>query len=266
MNSAIEESYEFPYQEVLADNVFHIVGDKFKSFADGNTILCHSAALENIEFLAKVGQGIFLGQGVSPAEAEDFERRLQSLAGSRFIPVVQAISQKVAKELVRKNQDKNVLITSPELIGQRSFSSQLVVDDDCAEMSDAIETEYLNGALLIEAARQMFLACTLGYNVAPEFAQKMDDLAFTLSEVKVRYDNFVFPVDTTVKLCFDSIAIKGSTATGRATVKFQQFNKLCCEVSFSANAYPTKFLQSLEKRCAHKVKNRLHGEDILARL
>jgi len=248
---------------VETDNVFHIVGNKFADFADGNTILSYTAALNNVELLARISQGVFLGQGINADEASLLKQRLKFLAGTRFIPVIEHISQKVARELVHKAHDKNVLITAPQAMGGLVFESKLVVDDDCAEMSDHQNGEHIQGALLVEAARQMFMACYLSHDITPEFSRRVGKMAFTLSESNVRYENFVFPVDTHIRLSFEEITINGSTASGRTKIQFKQFNKACCEVEFLANAYPLKFLKSLEKRSARKARNQLHSLETL---
>ena len=243
---------------------FYVVGDKFSDFSDSNTVLTLSQAHEHADLIARIGARIVIGQGLSPRNAQDLQLKIHSHLKHRQIRFINLCAHKVAHQLVHKRDARNVLITRPQHTGELKFSSHLVIDENCSEMSDHQSGEHIQGVLLIEAARQLFMASTLSYNVVPELDLKDDDMKFTLTEMTIRYEHFVFPVDAQLTLQMYNIESTGSTASGCAKIDVFQFNKKCCEVVFEACAYSTKFLDSLERRCARKARKQLHLETELS--
>lgn len=246
--------------EIFVDaTVHHIVSDKFSTFANGANILSYRSALEQLELITSNTSCIVLGQGLNPSEIDTLKQKIEHLCGSRAVPVLEQHSERAPKELVHKQDLKNVLITRPRHIRDLIFQANLVIDDDCAEMSDHQSGEHIQGALLSESARQLFMACALSFNVAPSFTDKVEHIQFTLDELEVHYYNFVFPVETRLEIEFQDVQVNGSSASSRACIKFFQFDQLCCEVFFKAHAYSKKFLSCLEKRCTRKAQKQLES-------
>lgn len=237
--------------------VFYIIGDKFRNFADGNIVLAYSDAVEHVRILAQIAKCVVFGQGVGMSQVMRFNDVLLAASGTRAIRVLHRHHQKVQKELVDKSLDSNVFISSPEPCGSRSFHSHLLVDGDCAELSGVKSGEHLQGVLLVEAARQMYMACVRIYNVAPEFSIGLEPVHFTLNKLSVNFDHFVFPLTARLKLTLDDIKVDGAFAHGVATIKVIQFDRTCCDMKFSASAYTAKFFKSLETRSAIKARNML---------
>lgn len=237
--------------------VFYVVGDKFADFADNNVILTISDALQHIKTIAHIAKCLVVGQGVSAEETKLLQEKLRIFNTVRSVAVLHRFNEKIKKEQVDKLDDKNVLITHPVQKAPLQFSSHLVVDKHCAAITDRTACEHVQGILLIEAARQLFMASVRTYDVAPAFAVAPEEMRFTLSALQVRFDNFVFPLAAQLHLTLTDIHIDGFSATGTATIKIIQFDRLCCEIIFNARAHTLKVFSSLEKRCAIKAKKRL---------
>ena len=87
-------------------------------------------------------------------------------------------------------------------------------------MSDHQTGEHVQGAVLIEAARQMFMACATTYELSPEASAKIGDMQFALNEMRVVFHNFVFPIETRIELQFDGAEVREKTAEGKARITF----------------------------------------------
>lgn len=154
--------------------IFYVIGDKFRDFSDTNIILTYSDAIEHLKLIAQIAKCIVVGQGVSRGEVRHLDEMLQRVCTVRVIEILHKTDQKIYQQLVDKLDEKNVLITFPKSINAREFHSSLVVDDDCAEMADCHNAEHIQGILLVEAAKQMFIACVRTHDVAPEFPSAID--------------------------------------------------------------------------------------------
>ena len=237
--------------------VFYVVGDKFREFADNNVILNFSEALLHLKIVAQIAKCIVIGQGVSAAQSVFLQEQLRAVSSLRAVPVLHRLNEKIQKELVDKCDDKNVLITHPTPLHPLQFSSYLIVDEHCTAMADYANCEHIQGILLIEAAKQLFMASVRTQDIAPAFAVKQEEMRFTLSGLQVHFENFVFPLAAQLHLTLSDININGLSASGVASVRVMQFGRLCSEVIFYAKAHTQKIFSSLEKRGAIKAKNRL---------
>lgn len=237
--------------------VFYIIGDKFRSFADDNVILAYSEAVEHVKILAQIAKCVVFGQGISMAQVMRFNEMLQAVSGVRNIRVLHRTHQRVQKELVDKDADCNVLISFPDPCGPKSFQSHLLIDSNCTELASINSEQHIQGVLLVEAARQMCIACVRAYNVAPGFPPGPEPMRFTLNKLSVSFDNFVFPLTARLKLTLDEVQVDGASASGRATIKVIQFDRTCCDMKFYTSAYAAKVFNSLEARSVIKARNRL---------
>lgn len=241
----------------LLGPVFHVVGKKFSEFANDNTVITLARAIETAGFIARNASGVVIGQGVSDGEASELENQLNEMSRERKIPYITRSKNRAKKELVQKREEKNVLITHPKKVKDDTFNSFLVIDDDCAEMSDHKCGDHVQGTLLVEAAKQMLIASAVTHVLPKQFSSESSPVQFTLKSMEIFYYNFIFPVEATITLKAKDIQIKGLSASGTAEITFSQFGHECCKMRFKANAYTKTLLNSIEKRSANKAHQKL---------
>ncbi len=246
-----------PSEYASSDLVFYVVGNKFHSFSDNNTVLTLDEAIEHIDIIARIANRVILGQGLSCTESIKFQDLLNQQNSTRTISVTDTCLMRIDNKLVQKRNPSNVLIGHPRKMDDTDYVSELLIDDDCAEMADDDMGQHINGVLLMEAARQMFIACVLTNNLSPDFAAKAGQMKFTLSKIDIRFDNFLFPMAAELRLRFGEIKIHGESAQGAAVVQFYQFDRKCCEIAFQATAFSEKAFASLENRCALKARRKI---------
>lgn len=135
---------------------------------------------------------IHLGQGVDEAAvatvAEALERRG---LGDRLLLDPNDLPIPVQPGAVHKYDARNVLLADFEFDGVRTFEASLRLHNDNELVLDHDSGPHLQGMILIEAARQLFLAvCELEY-LRPWPDRKF---AFLLIQVDTRFDRPAFPL------------------------------------------------------------------------
>jgi hypothetical protein len=235
----------------------YVVGSKFKDFCDYKSVWDYQTAIDQLPRLSASLNTIIMGQGISDDANQSFQECLKFIDKHNDIQLVEHISKKVSKDKVHKAKQCNVMVSMPTPLREGVFSSHLIVDENCAEMSDHQTGEHVQGALLIEAARQMFMACATSFELDAEVTRKIGQQKFALSEMKVTFHNFVFPIATRIELHFKGAETRDNCADGFCEVKFIQNDKLCCEVFCAAKVFSEKMLQVLETRSAKQARSSL---------
>lgn len=247
----------FDARENTSGVVFYIVGNKFVGFADGNVILTYAQALQHLAVIAPIAKCVVIGQGLSSQEVAQLQQNLAALTVLKPVPLLHRLEQKISPQWVDKTADKNVYITRPKQHAPLNFSSHLMLDEDCAAMADCNGGEHIPGILLIEAAKQLFIASARLFDIAPDFAGRDEAIQFTLRSLDVRFSQFVFPLAAQLHLTLSDVNISKTNASGVASVKVLQLNRICSEITFHANAHTKKSFSSLEKRCVIKTLKRM---------
>jgi hypothetical protein len=137
---------------------------------------------------------------------------------------------------------ENVMVTHPEAVSRHRFVSHLVVDENCAELSDHITGIHMQGTLFIEAARQMFMASSVRY--AQELSYQ--NHVYTLRRVQVGFKNFLYPLPVDMALTIESTKVIRGILSGEASIQFSQNGEVGVEVSFKARAYQPEVLARAE--------------------
>lgn len=136
----------------------YIVGDKFISCSRYENIFTVSQFLEILKKRELKKSQVIVGQGINKSTLDIIQDEINKTNARQEIVLKEKVSNKVDKEMVRKNKSDNVLITTPELIRMGSetiFTASLAVDENCAEMADHVTGQHIQGCLLTEAALQL---------------------------------------------------------------------------------------------------------------
>lgn len=142
---------------IESDDIFYVVGDVYEVFTYHQKVLLFREVIDHIwngkDYKNKT---FILGQGLSYFE----RKKLESLSKKRKIRNIVNQGLKLASNPVtHKHKTSNIMISDPQKIAKDRFNAHLMVDAQCAEMSDHITGRHIQGMVLIEAARQMMLAC-----------------------------------------------------------------------------------------------------------
>lgn len=221
--------------------IVFIVGDRFAGFraGKGNVILFS-------EYIDRLGGKVACScerhyyipaQGLSEQE---LHLLMATLPPANLEILLKSCNLPLAKSrLTHKRRRENVIISRPYQISSQDFVAQLALDDECAEMSDHTTGEHLQGMVLIEAARQIFIAVTEEYCLPPPLAE---DSYFVINSFDTKFNAFAFPLPTqiTYTVCSQSKTARGSSFT--AAIGFLQAGLNVCEVTVQFSVYDATYL------------------------
>ncbi|MCW0983656.1 AfsA-related hotdog domain-containing protein [Agrobacterium sp. BT-220-3] len=180
-------------------SVFVVVSDHFSDFSK------HCGALSLSEACDKMRDGDFelddllvAGQGLSEAEKAAVETlahrsgATQSLAlwNRRDMPSVASLA------ITHKHRLENILISTPVLVASDCYRSQLILSAQNELLLDHATGQHVQGMVLIEACRQMFIAVSeLGH--MGDVGNRKSYVVF--NDIAARFHAFTFPLPAEIE-------------------------------------------------------------------
>ena len=178
-----------------------VVADAFTRFADKPTLWRYSdmlSAFRQAHTTDLRGKRFVAGQGLDDLQMD----HLYCLALSKgleteFVHWRQWRSRPtVDMAACHKHRAENVLITEPQRVEADTFVSELVLHAKNELMQDHLTGEHIQGMVLAEACRQMFLAVTELHCLRDFSPVKR---YFVINEMAIRYLAFAFPLPAQVR-------------------------------------------------------------------
>lgn len=183
-----------------------IVGDRLEKFAQATGSLTFTQFL--LSRLAPK-QCVATGQGLNPNQVELLERYCRQ----HDIKLVRSVDpgERAGESLTHKADQRNGLISEPVMIAPDVFEAQLLIDEHNELLIDHVTGYHVQGMVLIEAIRQMFIAVSeVGYS--REVVPRNGYVIF--SSLDVRFSSFVFPIPAILRHTTTSLRVD---APGRTT-------------------------------------------------
>lgn len=230
----------------MEKNICYVVGDKYN-----NLTMCHSfetitysrlieKMINNEECLNKAfaaGQGLCEGQLMVLRDK-----------GIRF---VNNPPQPILKKIVHKRKGENVMISDPERLDSATFASNLRIDDRCAELSDHVTGVHISGSALIEAARQMTIACIEKYCIHPKYRYFS---RFVWNDMQIRFLKFLFPINVNIRASLLSQdKTRENKWEGVFRIEYWQMDEVGCEVNINMSTYASQWLEKKEFELASHI-------------
>jgi hypothetical protein len=179
-----------------------IVGNKFREFCrnDGVITIGDLSEILRAGTFEKLPSGsrLVAGQGVREAELQTILDQAKSVLMVRGIDMGQALrcSARASRLQTHKHRVYNSIISQPIQLQEDRFEAMLMVDERCELMADHQTGQHIQGMILIEAARQLFLAVTEEYFIGHAIH---DRYYFVINRLDVKFTGFVFPIDATLR-------------------------------------------------------------------
>ncbi len=241
----------------MSSQILCVVGDKFAKFAgEGNGVTF--GQFENVDLRRQLGiNRIVVGQGISAEQIKAIKTHVETCGAADKLIVQESVSRKVDRVLVHKRVEKNVMVTHPERVSENDFTADMVVDDDCAEMSDHTTGIHMQGTLFVEAARQMFMACSM-YLLEPYGGYHK--YIFTLQNIEVDYRKFFYPLPISMELSLEKVKEFRKMGVLQAVVNitFSQLGEKGVTCQCKARGYQTEVLQNFEEDGASDAFERMY--------
>ena len=242
--------------------IIYIVGDRFEGFSKNSqvtTVAQFCKLAETVGFLP--GTKAIIGQGVSRTNVMRLRQHVTAVGQESSVDFVDFSAPKADRNLCNKHRPENSLLSIPRKVAENVYEMQLLIDDGCAEMSDHVTGQHVQGMVLVEAARQSFLAVTEAYYADTNCAGRY----FVINSMNVEYMNFAFPLPTVVRYeVLDLTHKKHGTIVSESAISFLQCGSEICRVRVGFAVYGTDYLSQREAAVADRTfRNYLASDGLL---
>jgi len=243
--------------------IFYLVSEKFEGFCANEDVMTYD------NFLGLIGNEnhdglpdhIVIGQGLDKRRVEHLVEHMKQRGATNSIKIIWPNSNTADLHLIHKQNPDNAMITVPVRKYDNCYIAALMLNDGCAEMSDHVTGQHIQGTVLLEAARQMMMASVEIHAFPPG---QRGQYSYVLNELQINYFQYAFPIAIDIILDIETCEIdeKGMLDT-RLKVSFYQINELVCQVYCNAQGYRKMLLSKLEARAAKQHLRQLrHYMDV----
>src|SRR3990167_2560616 len=172
-----------------------VVGSKFKEISNMESILSYEQLIQKTLSNQLIQSDIFFEQGVCEEMLTNYKDLLAKYKHRKSITICSYFERntRCEKKFTHKKLDFNTLISDPEKIDEKKYSSVLMIDERCAEISDHVTGKHIQLMVLIEAARQMVMAVTEKFFIP---ADMRNQLSFVSENTETHCDRFALPFFT----------------------------------------------------------------------
>lgn len=238
-------------EDIMRNKSIYVIGDGFKNFSNQCDVYTFSELINAIydNNGKAVSDIIILGQGLNTDEKKILSITAKS-SGSCLLNENELVL--ADSDLIHKHRPENSMVTEPnKQIGEQVYLSWLFINDDCAEMSDHVTGQHIQGMVLTEAARQMMLAVAEKYLLDKKDKGKS---YCALLKVHSTFHKFAFPIETAIK---HKILIFSTNNNGRYQAKtrteFYQNNEMVTHVDIDYLFNNEALLLEKERSMARKT-------------
>lgn len=183
--------------------VLIVIPEAFKQFSENPNLLPYDKLLsllhqDDAHAGELVGRRLIAGQGLDEMQV-DHAWCIGTRRGLayEFAHWRMARNRRYADQtLCHKHRPENILVSAPEQQPDGSFTADLLLHERNELMLDHLTGQHIQGMVLTEACRQMFLAVTERYCLSNYPAAKR---YFVINSMNIRYLAFAFPLPTQIR-------------------------------------------------------------------
>lgn len=226
-----------------------ITGDKFASFATKTDNICYSGFVSVPEKFHNAP--LILGLGLSREELCTIHNIAKKNNIKLFFDRMPADCS-----VTHKQKDENCLISQPIQIEDNIYESQLILDDEDELLLDHITGLHIQGMVLIEACRQMFIAVAVDYFSHNFFANERSG---SISRMDCQFKSYVFPLPALIRYKRTSITEdkERESVSFNATIEIIQSNRVVFSMDMQHAYYKREKMTSIEQHKALSACKRL---------
>lgn len=166
--------------------------------------------------------------------------------------------QLATKPLVHKHRSENTLISTPERSEDGNFVAELVLHEQNELMLDHLTGQHVQGMVLTEACRQMFLAVTEQFCLQNYPATKR---YFVINTMAVRFQAFAFPLPAQIHYrILDQKLPKPDRMVIHADMDIYQSGQVVAGMEVKFTVFDDNIISQREKQLAATAVQRYLGE------
>ncbi len=230
-------------------NTIFIVADSFINFAKNDYVITYSQidlCLRSHFWQPSDQQKFIICQGISDAKIH----QIKQLCCERNLEMFFQFPKykRADSGLSHKHKSHNTMIAKPQKISSNEYNIPIFLDENCAEMSDHLTGQHIQGMVLIEAARQSFLAVTEAF-----FNKDNIKYYFVINEFNTVYKSFMFPLNAYIKFKITQMDTASALRMMfSVTMDFYQAgsDQSACTIKASYTAYDEQKIHASEEKRA----------------
>ncbi len=237
-------------------DVFFVLGDAFDMFEKTDGIMHFSHLLKEIEennYDSLCDKIFVIGQGIHVEQLDHLtqvfeERKLSTHLNCTLIHVP---TSKASSRETHKRNHKNIMVSLARAINDSLFEADLHLDDRSELLDDHITGCHLQGMVLMEAARQLFLTVTEQFFLD---AYSGRSYYFVIHEMNTTFHRFAFPLK--VNMIYEIIEKNVSNPEKLSffvLIRFMQIDNCVAEVKVKFTASDNDRITSKERSLARNV-------------
>lgn len=235
-----------------------VVGNRFSEFAQATDALLARDALQ--AFVTGTAGDMYLGQGVSEEDAQIIN--LLGRASGLLIRRDGKDARRASREVCHKHRIENRLISDPCPLGDDIFEADLLVDDRNEIMSDHVTGCHLQGMLLIEATRQMFIA--VGETQYAHLGVPRNGYV-VFDRIDTRFEQFAFPLPAQLRQTVtDATPLRGDRVKFAAQIEIFQAHGRVAVSDVSYTIFDAEVLAPKERKLAQRAVGATLGQEAQA--
>jgi hypothetical protein len=234
-----------------------VVGIRFQGFSSEHPdVLTISQLLEDLQsgLYGQAGELLTLrpGQGVSPAEWDRLQAVVNRVGVADRMLLEPVAAETLGTDEVHKRHPDNALIAALRSTGPGVYRAALRIHNDNELLLDHQTGQHVQGMVVVEAARQMFLAVTERYYVEPELR---GGYYFVIESMRTSFENFLFPLAAEIEYKVLDAAVGDPTRLAfTAEIAVHQAERRCALTEVSFSAFESELIEGKEhRRAAHAV-------------
>ncbi|NVD99198.1 AfsA-related hotdog domain-containing protein [Massilia sp. BJB1822] len=178
-----------------------VVAEEFSQFVQKPGVQSYRSLLEQLrgnQIESLRGKTLVAGQGLSEMQIDHAFCLGIALGLSQEFSCWNEWSRnsRAGYALSHKHRNENVLISTPRRIDASNFDADLLIDANSELMLDHLTGLHVQGMVLTEACRQMFIAVTEAHCMGADAPAKR---YFVINEMNMRFLQFAFPLPATIQ-------------------------------------------------------------------
>ncbi len=244
-------------EESMNQKILLVVSDKFSQFANIEDVVTFSELLEEIrkessELFSGESYVLFPGQGISDADIEKIIQIVTESIYSKKIDLSLWLSRPKRADRAKSHKvyPENTLISQPERLSENEFKLELLVDENCELLGDHQTGQHLQAMLLLEAARQSFIAVTETYFASNDGTKRY----FIFNDIEARYNSFAFPLAANINYVVrENDLIKSERPRFVVDISINQYGVNAAEFKLDITSFKDKVITKKEAMLADKI-------------
>ncbi|WP_170211930.1 AfsA-related hotdog domain-containing protein [Saccharothrix australiensis] len=211
-----------------------LVGDRFSGMRDVPGVRTLGQLVGDLRSGAPAPDAIVVGQGMGDYELDYLNAALARREDARDVPVLGVARTPVARSLVHKHREQNVLLSGLRALPDGRHAADLALHGENELLLDHQTGQHVQGMVVTEAMRQMFIAV-----FEAEHGVRFPGRRFYVvwNSMSLTFESFLFPLPAEITCAIvESAVADPERMTFRVTMEITQAgtSAACADIRFAA--------------------------------